>query len=53
MRKSKLSVSIISTNLNQYTREAAARISSTFLSCWDTYHATHPELFTPEAVLFR
>ena len=53
MRKAKTNVSVISSNLNQYTREAAARISATFLSCWDTYHAMHPERFTPEAVVFH
>ena len=52
-RARKVSAVVVSTNLNQYTREAAAAQGATFLSCWDEYHAAHPERFTPEAICFR
>lgn len=52
-RTRKTPVSLVSSNLNQYTREAAEAQGATFLACWDEYHAAHPERFTPEAICFR
>ena len=52
-RARKNPVSVVVTNLNQYTREAAEKRGDVFLACWDEYHAAHPERFTPEAICFR
>ena len=52
MSKRKSAISVVSTNLNQYSEATAQAMGATFFAIWSEYRAAHPERFAPEAVCF-